>query len=73
MTDTTDRDILLGAVEDFCEKRVRDAVLAERERVVKHIRECAALPSMRAHRPEVAEAIAALATEIDEGEHIRGD
>lgn len=73
MTDTTDRDTLLGAVEDFCEKRVRNAAWAERERIVKHIRECAALPSMRAHRPEIAEALAALATEIEEGEHIRGD
>ncbi len=73
MTDTTDRDILLGAVEEFCEKRVRDSAWVERASIVKHIRECAALPSMRAHRPEVAEALAALATEIEEGEHVRDD
>ena len=70
MTGDTDRDILLGAVEDFCEKRVRDAVLVERERVVKYLRGLAASPSMRAHQPEIAAAIASIAQDIADEEHL---
>lgn len=70
MTDTTGRDILLGAVEDFCEKRVRDAVWAERERVVKYLRGLAASPSMRAHQPEIAAAVASTAEDIEDEEHL---
>ena len=61
------------ALTELVVRHVEQAALAERASIVKHIRECAALPSMRAHRPEVAEALAALATEIEEGEHTHGD
>lgn len=66
MTDTTDRDILLGAVEEFCEKRVRDAD----KRVVAYIRSLAVLPSMRAHQPEIVDALTSLAKDIEDGEHL---
>ena len=73
MTDTTDRDILLGAVEEFCDKRVRDAAWAERERVVKYLRSLAASPSIRAHQPEIAAAIASTAQDIEDEEHLHGE